>query len=205
MLKNIKKTMTNFVQIFIPILILFIYFIYNNQSSTEVILVRSDIDGRKYLVQNKPDKQEAANRLAQIRNTLIKFVNKLYQEESQDERAKRLKAKFDPDKISEGTEDARYTTYTLNKGEKVVFCLRTRDRSDHVHKLNMMIFVAVHELGHICTLSEGHTPEFNTNFEWLIEKAVNYGIYTPQNFREQPEQYCGIPVTDTPLKESFFK
>lgn len=174
------------------------------EENTEVVLVRSSVDGREYIVQNKPDKQEAANALATVRADLMKFVQLLQSKEAKDPRVQRLSTKFNPDAISEGTEDARYTSYTLNKGEKMVFCLRTRDHTDHVHRTSLLLFVAIHEIAHIATISEGHTDEFNENFKWLIERAVEYGIYTPENFRARPQKYCGIDVTDTPLDDKFF-
>lgn len=193
-------------EIMIPMLLVFILLVYiqRHDDNTEVLLVASNIDGREYIVQNKPDKIEAANALASVRKDLMKFVSMLQSKENKDDRVQRLSTKFDPDAISEGTEDARYTTYTLNKGEKMVFCLRTRDHSDNVHRHALLLFVAIHELGHICTLSEGHTDEFNENFKWLIERAVEYGIYNPENFRANPEKYCGIDVTDTPLDDKYF-
>lgn len=198
--------MVNFLEVVIPLLLLFILVVYirRRDTDTEVVLVRSSIDGREYIVQNKPDKELAANALAIVRKDLMKFVDMLGIKEEKDPRTQRLKTKFNPDAISEGTEDARYTTYTLNKGEKMVFCLRTRDAADNVHRTTLLLFVAIHELGHICTLSEGHTEEFNVNFKWLIEKAVDYGIYSPENFRKTPETYCGIEVTDTPLEDKYF-
>ena len=66
--------------------------------------------------------------------------------------------------------------YTLNKGEKVVFCLRARGEDDRVHDLSMMTFVAIHEMGHITSISEHHSAEFKSNFSWLLENAVKAGI-----------------------------
>jgi hypothetical protein len=198
--------MANFLEIIIPLFLVFIFFIYmqRREDNTEVVLVRSSVDGREYIVQNKPDKQEAANALATVRADLMKFVQLLQSKNGKDPRVQRLVSKFNPDAISEGTEDARYTSYTLNKGEKMVFCLRTRDHADHVHRTSLLLFVAIHEIAHIATVSEGHTDEFNDNFKWLIERAVEYGIYTPENFRASPKKYCGIDVTDTPLDDKFF-
>lgn len=194
----------NFINILIPLILLFILLIYVKKQRTEVSLVTSRIDGQQYVVQNKPDKQNAADKLAQIKQNLVKLVEYCNQSFPKDERVIRLNSKFDPNAIAEGTEDARYTTYTLNKGEKMVFCLRTRDYQDHVHELNLLTFVAVHELGHIMTLSEGHTPEFNKNFQFLIQQAVKCGIYSPEDYRVNPQKYCGIEVTDTPLGKEYF-
>lgn len=195
----------NFVNIIIPLILLFILLIYIKKQRTEVAWVTSRVDGQQYVVQNKPDKQIAADRLAQIKQNLVKLVSYCNQNHPKDERVQRMNLKFDPNAIAEGTEDARYTTYTLNKGEKMVFCLRTRDYQDHIHDLNLLTFVAVHELGHIMTISEGHTEEFNKNFQFLIQQAVKCGVYSPEDYRINPRKYCGIEVTDTPLGQEYFK
>lgn len=194
-----------FLNIIIPLILLFIFLIYIKKQRTEVSLVTSRIDGQQYVVQNKPNKQLAADRLSQIKqnlNQLVEYCNKNY---AKDERVARMNLKFDPNAIAEGTEDARYTTYTLNKGEKMVFCLRTRDYQDHIHDLNLLTFVAVHELGHICSVTTGHNDEFNTNFQFLIQNAVKCGIYSPEDYRINPKKYCGIEVTDTPLGQEYFR
>lgn len=195
----------NFINIIIPLILLFILLIYIKQQRTEVAWVTSKVDGRQYIVQNKKDKQIAADKLALIRQNLVKLVEYCNQNHPKDERVKRMQLKYDPDSIAEGTEDARYTSYTLNKGEKMVFCLRTRDYDDEIHDINLLLFVAIHELAHIMTISEGHTPEFNKNFQFLIQEAVKSGIYQPVDYRVSPRKYCGIEVTDTPLGQEYFR
>lgn len=193
-----------FVPILILILLLLIGLIYVKRERTEVTMVRSTVDGEQYAVQNKPDKQNAADTLARIKRNMMILMDHCVTNIKDDKRVERLKLKFDPSAIAEGTDDARYTTYTLNKGEKMVFCLRTRDINDNVHDVNLLTFVAVHEMAHVMTLSEGHTEEFNKNFKFLITEAVKTGIYKPVNYRVHPQKYCGIDVTDTPLgNESF--
>jgi hypothetical protein len=206
-----------FLILFIVILLVLFAVIWFRKNNTEVAIVKSTIDGRDYVVQNKPDKQEAANMLAQVRQKMIRLVDylkrtggKLEKSKEQDdqsqygsyeERVNRLVSRFNPDRISEGNEDTKFTTYTLNKGDKVVFCLRARGEDDRVHDLSMMTFVAIHEMGHITSISSHHSDEFRSNFAWLLENAVKAGIYTPENFRSRPRNYCGIAVTDTPLNQ----
>lgn len=184
--------------------------------SVKIVGVRSQLDGRMYYVQDKPDKQAAADTLSQVRSKMIALVECVKSSNgsipgldndedkfgSYASRAARLDSRFNPDKIAEGNEDIRYTTYTLNKGEKVVFCLRARGQNDRVHDLAMMTFVAIHEMGHIASVTEHHTPEFHSNFKWLLQHAVKCGIYTPEDFNTKPRKYCGIDVTDTPLKNN---
>ena len=194
-----------FSQLFIPFVIILLLIIYFKNSNGEVTNVKSHFDGRVYVVQNKKDKKDAAELLAKTREKLMSLIEGLKQKHKDDERVDRLSTKFQPDKISEGNEDSNYTTYTLNKGEKIVFCLRTRDKNDNLHDLNMITFVAIHELSHIMTKSTGHTEEFQQNFEFILKEAVALGLYKPENYRENPTNYCGIPVTDTPLNDSYFK
>ena len=211
-----------FLKLFIPLLIVLVLIVWMRKRNVEVSVVRSSVDGREYVVQNKPDKQKAADTLAKVRARMVRLVdymkktngvvdsksgpktaaNDERQYGSYGERTKRVVSRFNPDRISEGNEDVRYTTYTLNKGEKIVFCLRARDEDDRVHDLAMMTFVAVHELAHIASVTEHHTPEFANNFAWLLKHAVACGIYTFEDFNARPRRYCGIDVTDTPLSEN---
>ena len=47
------------------------------------------------------------------------------------------------------------------------------------------MFVAIHEIAHIMTLSVGHTEEFWNNFKFLLENAVELNIYTPVDYKKR--------------------
>lgn len=112
----------------------------------------------------------------------------------------RLVANFNPDAFSETTPDAKYTSYSVNKGEKIVFCLRDKKDGEYLVKENIMTFVAIHELGHLMTKSVGHEPEFWNSFKLLLKIAIDNGIYKNIDFNSTPKDYCGVKITDTPLK-----
>lgn len=175
------------------------YFVYETYWRGNLEYVISTVDNEKYLVQALPDKQKAADMLANIRKKLETLTRHLEKIAPQDERTKRLVMNFQPSKIQEGVESTKHTSYSINKGEKIVFCLRSRDDKKELADLNTMMFVALHELGHIATESVGHTDEFWTNFRWLLEEAINIGIYIEQDFKSKPQPYCGITITDSPL------
>jgi len=174
------------------------YVIYEAYFQGEVEYVVAK-DGNKYLVQSLPDKQEAADLLSDIRANLEKLVQHLEKIYPSDDRTKRLVMKFRPDKISEGKDNSKYTSYSVNKGEKIVFCIRSRNEQNKLMDINTMMFVALHEVAHVCTESTGHTPEFWTNMKFLLEEAINIGVYKEQDFKTKPVQYCGIEITDSPL------
>ena len=58
---------------------------------------------------------------------------------------------------------------------------------------------ALHEMGHVITESIGHTQEFWDNFRYLLQKAISLGIYVKQDFKNNPQEYCGTQITDSPL------
>lgn len=176
---------------------------YKKNQWTEVDYVTSDYDQHSYLVRNLPDKQNAAMLLSMIRDRLIRLVNYLHNHYPNNSGIKRLVEKFDPDKLTESSDSSLYTSYSINKGEKIVFCLRQRDEEEQLLDLNTMMFVAIHELAHIMTKSVGHTEEFWNNMKFLLKQAMNdqNKLYTYQPYHLQPQLYCGTVISDTPIKQ----
>jgi predicted metal-dependent hydrolase len=163
--------------------------------------VKSNIDGQTYKVRDMPDKQEAADLMAKTRLKMKKL--KLYVEEKFPDKpqVKQLAKNFNADahRLGESTPDDEFTSFSVNKGELVQFCLRQREGSNEsLVNENIIMFVAIHEMGHIITPTVGHGPDFWNNFAWLLEQAETMGVYTPQNFSMHPVAYCGMKITDEP-------
>ena len=172
--------------------------IYDSKFS-DVEYVESKVDGRKYLVRKLDDKNEAADLLANIRLKLIRLCEDLELKDIDNKDVYRLVKRFQPNNITEGSSNEKYTSYSVNKGEKVVFCLRSRDKKKQLVKENTMMFVALHELAHIMTVSVGHTDEFWDNFRFLLKRAIALGLYVPEDYENKPVDYCGIKITNSPL------
>ena len=167
--------------------------------TNEVTLVKSRIDGTEYLVRNVPDKQDAADLLCRLKGKCIELVSHMKKHHGDKVCVKRLIKNYHPDNISEGAKNNKYTSYSVNKGEKIVFCLRSRDKEEKLTDLNILLFVAIHELGHVMSKSIGHTEEFWTNFKFLLEEAIAIGVYKHHNFKRHPVKYCGTDITDSPV------
>lgn len=169
------------------------------QGSYDMANVTSSVDNQKYLVRNLPDKQEAADRLARTRAKLLRLIKELKAAHPDKAFVKQL-AVFDcsPARFSESTPDASYTSYSVNKGEKVYMCLRQRNEKEELVDENIITFVAIHELAHIGTPEIGHTPSFWNNFGWLLKEAEAMKVYEFTNFAAHPVEYCGIKITDQP-------
>lgn len=164
--------------------------------SNEVEIVKSKIDGRSYLVRSLPDKVNAANLLAKINRRLILLVDhmKKLKENFDEDDVNRLIENFNPDNISEGSPSTSYTSYSINKGEKIVFCLRSKDDEKRLIDINTIMYVAIHEMGHLMTKEIGHPPSFWKNFRILLNESIDIGIYEAVNYSKKPVGYCGIKI-----------
>ena len=195
--------MSELLVLIITIFVIFMsIWIYKEGRSEEVDYVVSQYDKRGYLVRNLPDKDKAAELLSQIRLKLELLISSLKKKYPNDDRITRLYEKFDPNRMSEASANSAYTSYSVNKGEKIVFCLRQRDDKEHLMDINTMLFVAIHEIAHMMTKSVGHTPEFWDNMKFLLVNAIakDVKIYEYQPYHEKPQPYCGTVISDTPLK-----
>lgn len=167
--------------------------------SNEVMYVKSSYDNNEYLVRNLENKDDAANMLAKLRFKLEKLCQIMKNENENDESVIRMNEKFNPNNITEAGKSNQYTSYSVNKGEKLVFCIRQKDENESIVDENTLTFVSIHELAHIMTKSIGHTPEFWKNFKRLLQVAVDNGLYKKEDYNSNPKEYCGIKVSDSPL------
>ena len=176
--------------------------IYVESQNSEYTYQKSTIDDKKYLVKNVKNKKEAANMLAEIRKRLMKLCTFLEKEYPNDKRIIRTIKRFTPDNIYENypEDDDESTSYSMNKGEKIYFCLRDKKNKESLVNLNVIMFVAFHEMAHIMTLSTGHTEEFWNNFKFILKNAVKIGVYKYIDFASKPLNYCGVKITTSPWK-----
>lgn len=95
--------------------------------------------------------------------------------------------KLDPDY---GKIPLRYgnSAFTENKAV-ITLCLRNPE-TKKFYDINTLMYVALHELAHVISISHGHNDEFKDNFYDLLSRASKMGIYDPT--LPIPETYCGI-------------
>lgn len=163
--------------------------------------VRSATDGKTYHVQNLPDKQDACEMMARIHGNLVKLIDSYKSDPSSmaDPRVKVMVERFNPANMSENDINDSNTSYSENKGEKIVVCLRDKQAPYKIVEENTIMFVILHEMAHLMTTTVGHTPEFWANFKRILHDAVKCGIYTPVNYAKTPTPYCGMTITDSPI------
>ena len=187
--------MLSITELFILFIMMAILVMFIQNHFTEVDLVTSKIDNNSYLVQKFYDKDAAADYLAMINQKLTKLIWHVKAKYPDNADVERLYKNYSPSSISEGSADTGYTSYSVNKGEKLVLCIRQRDRS--FVDQNVLMYVAIHEIAHIMTSEVGHTPLFWENFRFLLNEAMEQGIYVKQNFGSSPQEYCGITISSS--------
>jgi len=188
--------------IFCLILLIFIsiYFIYYKlYTNDNLVYELATLDNNYYWVRNNIDKFEAANTLAQIKINIIKLITFLKENSSSfpdymsyiNDLVKRTKVI----NIMETPSDEKFTSYTINKGEKIVFCLRSK-LLDTIHDMNTLMYVVIHELAHVGCPEYGHTPLFKKIFKFLLIQSAKINIYTPIDYRIKPQYYCGMTINE---------
>jgi hypothetical protein len=188
----------SFVELFIVFIIVVILIMYiHNYVNSEVEYVKSTIDGRSYLVLSLPDKQKAADYIADINRDMMRLIKHLKAKHPEDEDYERLYRNYNPDAISEGSPESNYTSYTVNKSS-LVLCIRQTDTHAFVPK-NVVLYPVIHEVSHLACNEVGHTPKFWKLFKQILQEAIDIDIYKKQNFKANPQPYCGLILSTSIL------
>lgn len=185
-----------FLHLFVLCIMAVILYSYVRNQYAEVDLVRSKVDGRNYLVRRLPDRQQAADLLATLSRELCRVIRHTKAKYPKHKGIARLYKNYDPENVSEGGTETGYTSYSVNKGEKIVMCIRQKGNDEFVGT-NVLLYVAIHELAHLMTKGMGHTEKYWDNFRFLLKEAVEIGVYKKVDYTRHPKKYCGITISSS--------
>jgi len=189
--------------IYILITIILCYFLINiSIENFNLVMVESQLNSNEYRVQNRFDKKIAADKMAEINKTIRTIQKVLQHSHGDDERVIRMNKRLNKTKLQETINKQNESSYTINKGEIMSFCLRNKDHekreTDEFHEKNILVFVLIHELAHVMSVKEGHGTEFMDNFRFILRESVKNNIYYPVDYSKMPINYCGVDVTHNP-------
>lgn len=184
----------------ICMLVIFIY-IFLTMNSNKFVLIEAS-NGQKVRVNDEIDQQGSANLLAEIIVRIYKLRNYLKNNKdkypNQIDCIELLEKNLNEDRtqIYENSTSSDYTSYSVNKGEEIVFCLRSK-KTNKLHDINLMMYVAIHEMAHIGCFEIGHTKLFKEIFAFYLKIAIELDIYKYDNYDENPVEYCGMILSST--------
>lgn len=190
--------------ILISIIIIFIYILYIIKKN-RLTLVEAN-NNNKYMVYNDENKIESANLLAtlvdkmyKLRNNLINNKNKEYEEYKEyKEYIDLLEENFNNERtyIYENIPDSNLTSFTINKGEELGFCLKSKI-TGNFHDINLLMYVAIHEMSHVACPEIGHNDLFKKIFMFFTTEAIKMGLYTKVDYQINNVEYCGMILSSS--------
>lgn len=192
-----EVTKSNTLQIFIVIAAVLLVIGYLKFGSTSLTFTKAS-DEKFHLVRDMPDKEQAAEMLAEIKRRLKLLINYCITNFPSNPDVQLMKQRFKTQNIQETDLSDSGTSYTIDKGKELHLCLRNKEDA-RLHQINILMFVSIHELAHIKSTSYGHNNEFGKNFVFLLKQASKIGIYKPVDYSKNPVKFCGMDVNDSPI------
>ena len=165
-------------------------------------------DGIPYMVYPSNDQTEKANLLSELINNLFRLKSHLVEKHlnsanSKDNWSKyvaQLNENFNETKTSiyETDPSSNLTSYSVNKGDELAFCLRCKE-TNKLHDINTLMYVGIHEISHIACPEVGHGDLFKEIFKHFCLEGVNIGVYKDQDYSVNPIRYCGMNLNSSIL------
>jgi hypothetical protein len=189
--------------ILVLIILIILVHCYKSNPVIEKMTLVEAFDKKKYLVRDLNDKTSTANLLAKLMDNLKLLISKLknMSENTSDKELIKYKSnietiynKIDAVKVRENEGGNDLTSYSVNKGEELVFCVRSKTNSQ-IHDINELMYVAIHEVAHIGCPETGHTKLFAKINLFLLRKALDFGLYQYRDYSINPVEYCGMILT----------
>ncbi len=187
------------------LVLLIIYLMYSIRTAG---LVTAEFNGQIYMVQEHMDKMKAVDILIKLKKDLTVIAQKALERAKLENKKEYIDymsiiiSRLSTVYIREVEKDSPYTSYSVNKGEELVFCLRNK-KSFEFYEYNKILYVAVHEIAHIGCPEIGHTKLFFEINKYLLETAKEISMYNFIDYNNKPEEYCGIEINTNVLNYSF--
>ena len=181
--------------IFIIIIFIYIYFFLNKKNFVSI----ESYTGTKYMVYNDNLNKDKANLLASIVKNMCILKNHLTANilsndlKEYEPYIKQLDKNFNENRTSiyETDPTSEFTSYSVNKGEELSVCLKSKN-SDKLHDINLLMYVVIHEMAHFACPEIGHGALFQKIFKKFLEVAVELEIYQYNDYNKKPVEYCGM-------------
>jgi len=187
-------------KIILVVTFIILLYVYYHIWTFDATYVRSPLDNGEYLVQNLDQKEEATyilslmhQKINMLREHFLTVKDSSYAPYQSyiTQFCDRIKGI----KLYENAPDGKYTSFTINKGDEMGLCLRSR-KTGLLHDQNLITYVVLHELSHVACPEQDHTELFKKIFIFMIGTAAKMNIYVIQDYQLNPQEYCGMTLDE---------
>jgi len=178
------------------IIIIIVLILINNINVIQI----ETLDGNIFLIHNENNddiNKAKINLLNKIINNALKLKEHLIKNIEQFPEYKKyilqLDKNFNKDrtKIYETNPHSNLTSYSVNKGEELSICLKSK-LNNKLHEENLLMYVLIHEMGHFACPEIGHGELFQSIFKFFLKEAIKINIYIKKDYSHNPSEYCGL-------------
>lgn len=150
-------------------------------------------NGDKFSVRESNDSEKKAEILSILDYRIRKIVKCMKDNNIPNEEiSNRTYSKMNNIELREIPKNESGAGYTINKSH-IYLCL---SKNDKVNNIDDIMFVLLHEVAHIMSLSFGHGDEFRKNFDFIVKLAVKLNLWNKKDYSEENTNICGIEVTN---------
>ena len=181
-----------FLSILIIIIFIYLYLNYNN-----IIYVPTNFGTKSLIYKDNKNQLSKSELLNKIIDNMYYLRDYLYENINEYPDFKvyiiQLKNNFTPERtiIYETDPKSDYTSYSVNKGEELSICLKDK-QSNELYNINLLMYVVIHEMSHFACPEIGHGLLFQKIFHQFTLVAIELGLYTREDYNNNPINYCGL-------------
>jgi len=189
-------------EIIIFCVIVILAFIMYKIRKNKLTVIEAEDTGMKLMVYNDKNKKNSASLLSDIIVKMFKLRNNLVKDKEKypefKEYIELLEQNFNNSrtKIYENDPSSELTSFSVNKGEEVAFCLKSK-KDGRLHELNLMMYVAIHEMAHMGCPEIGHGDLFKKVFKFLTLRSIEMNLYEKEDYNQNPVEYCGMILSSS--------
>ena len=187
--------------IYISLLIIILYIIYIYNKKYNYIYITSTL-GNNYIINKDNFQNIKIELLDKIQDNMYKLkkilVDNIDKYNEYKEYILQLDRNFNKKRtqIYETDYNSNLTSYSVNKGEELSICLKSKNTGEF-HDINLLMYVVIHEMSHFACPEIGHGLLFQKIFKKFIEVAIEYNIYKYNDYNNNPIEYCGMKLNST--------
>ena len=185
----------------ISLLIVILYYIYIHNNN--YIFITSTL-GNSYVINKDEFQNVKVELLDKIQDNMYKLkeilINNIEKYDEYKIYILQLDRNFNKKRtqIYETDFNSNLTSYSVNKGEELSICLKSK-KTGNFHDINLLMYVVIHEMAHFACPEIGHGSLFKKIFKKLVEVAIENNLYKYDDYNKNPLEYCGMELNSNIL------